>query len=174
MSPALVNPAPSVIVPGQDQPARTTAKSSADAQEKHKVATDKARVADDAARDAARSVFSPAQQKAFDARREADQAASDARQAGYEVQQARANAVLEHKLGRKLNQEQGEFARWISGDHNNMREENLELCSPAIMSLEAQTGRHVNAEEMLEYEMDFEHSAVARAFREQQNRVKGE
>lgn len=172
MSPA-TNPTPSTIVPGQDQPGRNSAaKSVAEANEKHKVAQDKVKAADDAAATARASAYSPEWRAAFTAQKEADKASADARQAGFDIQQARANAVLEHKVGRKL--KDGEFARWISGDHNNMREENVELCSPAILSLEAKTGRHVNAEEMLDYEMDYEHSAVARAFKEQQNRLKGE
>ena len=117
-------------------------------------------------------MLSPELRRANEARRDADDAASDARMAGYEVQQARANAVLEHKIGRKLRE--GEFARWISGDHNNMREENVEVCSPEIMSLEAKTGHHISAEDMYEYETDYEHSAVARAWRESENRLKGE
>lgn len=168
-----VNPNPSTIVPGQDQSARyTKSKSVEDAQAKAKDATEKAKKADDAAHEARMSVFSKEQRAAMDARSEADKADAEAKQAALEVQQAKANAVLEHKIGRKLKAE--EFARWISGDHSNMREENLELASPAIMALEAKTGHHVNAEEMLEYEMDYEHSSAARALKEKENRAKGE
>lgn len=143
-----------------------------EAQEKAKVAVEKKAEADKAAADAHLATFTPEQQKAMDARREADKAAAEAATAAFQVQQAKANRVLEHKLGRKL--KEGEYARWVSGDRNNLREENLELASPEIIALENRTGRHVSGEDLLDYEMNGEESAAVRAYRADQHRVKGE
>lgn len=125
-----------------------------EAQAKAKAASEAKKEADAAEREAAIALLPDAQQKAREARLAAEKADAEAHEAGLALLQARANAVLERKLGRKLRE--GEYARWISGDKNNLRMENLELCSGEILALEKKTGRHINAEELDGLEQAFE------------------
>lgn len=126
----------------------------AEANAKMKDASEKKKAADLAHTEAIKSVLTPAQQKAYDADHAASIATADEKVAGLVVLQAKGNAVLERKIGRKLRE--GEYARWISGDMSNLRMENVELCSPEILAQEQKTGRHVDDEELWAIEEEWQ------------------